>query len=204
MDALTKISRAVSALFHPLLIPAYGMVMAIQFSELYVLPFRTKLVSTVVVFVLTGLLPMIIISGMSRLNLIKDISLNDRSDRGLPYASSLALYVMTIFYLYLVNAPWWIAAFMCGGSLALLIVLIVNKWWKISAHATALGGMTALALSIACHFPGDESRVWILIAVLMAAGMVGTARLILQRHTPAQVYAGYANGLICVMLMSNI
>lgn len=204
MDALTKISRAVSALFHPLLIPAYGMVMAIQFSELYVLPFRTKLVSTVVVFVLTGLLPMIIISGMSRLNLIKDISLNDRSDRGLPYASSLALYVMTIFYLYLVNAPWWIAAFMCGGSLALLIVLIINKWWKISAHATALGGMIALALSIACHFPGDESRVWILIAVLMAAGMVGTARLILQRHTPAQVYAGYANGLICVMLMSNI
>lgn len=204
MDTLTKISHVVSAFFHPLLIPAYGMAMALQCSELHLLPFRTKLVATVIVFVLTGLLPMMIISGMSRLNLIKDISLNDRSDRGLPYAASLTLYVATIFYLYLVNAPWWIVAFMCGGSLALLIVLIINRWWKISAHATALGGMIALALSIICRFSGDESRIWILVAVLMVSGMVGTARLILRRHTPAQVYAGYANGLICVMLMSNL
>ncbi len=204
MDILTKISQVVSAVFHPLLMPAYGMAMALQWSELQVLPFQTKLMVTMIVFVLTGLFPMMIIGIMSRLRLIKNRSLNDRGDRRLPYAASLLLYIATICYLYLVYAPWLLIAFMCGGALALLIVLIINRWWKISAHATAIGGMVALTLVLICHLPEDGIRLWLLIAVLMASGLVGTARLILRRHTPAQIYAGYANGLICVILMPNL
>lgn len=204
MDILTKISRVVSAVFHPLLMPAYGMAMALQYTELCELPFCTKLMATMIVLVLTGLIPMMIISVMSRLKIIKNISLNDRGDRGLPYTASLVLYIATICYLYLVQAPWFIISFMCGGSLALLIVLIINRWWKISAHATAIGGMLALTLLLISHMPDDGNRLWLLIAVLMVSGMVGTARLILRRHTPAQIYAGYVNGLICVILMSNL
>lgn len=198
---LERISKIISALFNPMLIPTYGMAFAIEFSWLHILPLRTRLITVGVVFILTGLLPMIIIGGLSAMEFVKNFALTERKDRTLPYACSLALYISAVVYLYMVNAPWWIAAFLCGGALSIVVVMIVNRWWKISAHATAMGGLLGLVMEMAWRSGLPTFYLWLLIAAILAAGLVGTARLILKCHTPQQVYAGYANGLICILLI---
>jgi membrane-associated phospholipid phosphatase len=59
---------------------------------------------------------------------------------------------------------------------------LVNIWWKISHHATAILGGVLLADVIF----GD--RVGLLLAPLVV--LVCVARVYLRKHTPAQIAAG--------------
>ena len=40
------------------------------------------------------------------------------------------------------------------------------------------------------------------IAVLLIAGLLGTSRIFLKRHTPMQVYAGFSLGFMCTFVAS--
>ena len=82
--------------------------------------------------------------------------------------------------------------------------MIVNRWWKISAHAAALGGIVALLFRIvASHYALFNMNVWLSGAIIVT-GMVMTARVYLGRHTLWQVLAGCANGFLCVYLLSML
>lgn len=94
--------------------------------------------------------------------------------------------------------------FMVGGLLASIVSLVVNHWWKISAHMAAVGGLAALMFRIMTDHYGLPFDIWVLIGVVMIVGLVGTSRLLLERHTLGQVAAGTLNGFLCVYLMSAI
>lgn len=91
---------------------------------------------------------------------------------------------------------------MLGASVALAITVVVNRWWKISAHATAIGGLVALSIVLSMLPDMPLSMVWLVASTFLAAGITCTARLILQCHTPAQVYLGFANGFINILIWS--
>ena len=48
------------------------------------------------------------------------------------------------------------------------------------------------------------NMIWWIAAVVVLCGAVGTSRLILERHTPLQVFAGFVNGFVCVLLLSLV
>ena len=88
--------------------------------------------------------------------------------------------------------------------MACVINIIVNRWWKISAHAAGMGGLVALMFRIiASHYALYNLNVWLSVMIIVA-GMVMTSRVYLKRHTLWQVLAGFANGFICVYLLSMI
>jgi membrane-associated phospholipid phosphatase len=97
--------------------------------------------------------------------------------------------------------------FFAGGALACLISTIVNFWWKISAHMAGIGGLLALLWQIDAMELEIISRPWMVAYILIAiilSGLLGSARLLLKRHTLPQVIAGFLNGLICVSLMMRL
>lgn len=80
--------------------------------------------------------------------------------------------------------------------LALLIIAgIITFFWKISAHMMSMGGLIGAVLTISYYVLGTNPYVLFIILFILA-GCLGTSRLILQRHTPAQVYIGFGAGLI--------
>lgn len=199
-----KASQIISAVFSPLMVPVYGLAIALHYSELQVIPLRYKITSLAVVFVLTGLLPFMLITGMKAVGMVSSVDLTDRRERTIPFSITLMLYAITAGYFFFARAPWWLTAFMLGGLLALAIAMIVNRRWKISAHATGAGALTAMTLLLALHSPAPAAMLPVITAVLLAAGLTGTARLILQRHTAGQVYAGFAVGFLAVGLLTII
>lgn len=199
-----KASQIISAVFSPLMVPVYGLAIALHYSELQVIPLRYKITSLAVVFVLTGLLPFMLITGMKAVGMVSSVDLTDRRERTIPFSITLVLYAITAGYFFFARAPWWLTAFMLGGLLALVIAMIVNRRWKISAHATGAGALTAMTLLLALHSPAPATMLPVITAVLLASGLTGTARLILERHTPAQVYAGFAVGFLAVGLLTII
>jgi len=88
--------------------------------------------------------------------------------------------------------------FLVASILVQIALLIISLRWKISAHAAAIGGLTGgfLALSIRMN----ENPLMILALLFLIAGFVGTARLILEKHTNIQVYAGFLLGFLIMNL----
>ena len=104
------------------------------------------------------------------------------------------------FFLYKMLMPFWLLAMLIGACVALVIALCINFAWKISAHAIGIGGLLGGVMGVArIHM---INPYWAFIVVLIVAGLLGTSRIFLKRHTPMQVYAGFCLGFICTFVAS--
>ena len=197
---LTSLSHWFSALFSPLLSGTYAILLSMWLSYLVYSPFKVKSIVVATTFVATCVVPVICIFILSRTGHISDPSLNSRQGRTLPFIVTALCYAGTGIYYNFVNAPGWLMMFMFASALALLIMSIINRSWKISAHACGMGGITALLFYMICSGNSIDNIQGIFIAAMIVAGCVCTSRLILNRHTPWQVGAGYLLGFACTFL----
>ncbi|MDE5795836.1 MAG: phosphatase PAP2 family protein, partial [Muribaculaceae bacterium] len=110
----------------------------------------------------------------------------------------------TAWFMSLKGAPLWMSMFFIGGAVAGIINLVVNFYWKISAHSAGIAGIVAMLLRIMRDgFPEPSTFSW-LIAVILLSGLLGAARVWLGRHTVCQVLAGYAVGFCSVFFITLI
>ncbi len=203
-DPAAVVSSIFSTVFSPLLVPTYGVALALCLSILSLLPAGVRWNVVGVTFGITCILPLLAIITLWKLKIIKDPQLNNRTERTTPYIITCVCYLGCAFYLFRANAPLWLWSLMAGGALATLICIGVNTRWKISAHMAAMGGLVALVFSMAVNEVAMVSLNWWLSAVVLMAGCVGTSRVYLERHTLGQVLAGTATGFLCVFLLSII
>ncbi len=84
---------------------------------------------------------------------------------------------------------------MLGGFFSLFIAYMVNvAQIKISLHAIGMGALISLAVfSITVSI---KAIAPVLMLVIFIAGLVGTARLVLQEHQPNELLMGYMLGFI--------
>lgn len=80
-----------------------------------------------------------------------------------------------------------------------MVCAFINIWWKISTHTAAIGGVAGALLAYSISF--SFNPIWWLCLVLILAGMVGTARMILRQHSLSQVVTGFFIGLVCAFLV---
>lgn len=195
---MNKLATLLSTLFHPLLMPTYGIAIALYTS--YMRIFGDRLLGIVIVGVLltTCILPSLGIYILYKLGHISDFRLHERTERTIPYLINFACYVACYLYLYRFGIPSWIIAFIAGAIVALFISLFINRYWKISAHMVAAGSMVTLVFLMS--FYGLMLTPYILplqIASVLLAGAIGSSRILLKRHTLGQVGAGFALGILC-------
>lgn len=204
---LDEIAKFISTILSPLLTPTYSTVMILSITPklLDITGARFKLL--LIVFALTCIFPMVTIALLHNFKIIKDKRMISRKERLIPYITGTIFYAVAVYHVIYTHEQMWLVMFFAGGTLACLISTIVNFWWKISAHMAGIGGLLALLWQIDAMELEIISKpfmaLYILIAILLS-GMLGSARLILKRHTLPQVLAGFLNGLICVSLMMRL
>ena len=201
---ITRCANIISWVFVPLLMPVYGILLIFSLSFLSYAPFHTKMVFTLIVFGANFLVPMLLVLLLKKLGLISDIGLNGRKERLIPYIITVICLAGTGLFLYLKSAPLWVAMFYVGGALAGLINLLVNFRWKISAHAAGIAGLVAMLLQVIKEGPAAQDMAWWLVGAIVIAGLLGSARIWLGRHTLMQVLAGSTVGFLCVWGLSLI
>jgi hypothetical protein len=191
--------------FHPLFIPAYGMLVLyfIFAGPFFLHDYRIPMLLISITLLTTCLLPAITAWILLRSGMLQSLDMDDKRERLLPYLCTSLYYLMA--YVMLRNFPLppvilhLIRNFILGGALALLITALITVFWKISAHTVASGGWCG-ALAGLCLIMYDPP-IYILFAVLFTSGLTGYARLRLEAHTPAQVYSGYLLGFMCTFLL---
>ena len=199
---VTRCANIISWVFVPLMMPVYGILLIFSLSFLSYAPFSTKLVFTLIVFGANFLVPMLLVLLLKKLGIIDDIGLNGRKERLIPYIITIVCLAGTGLFLYLKSAPLWVAMFYEGGALAGLINLIVNFRWKISAHAAGIAGLVAMLIQVIKEGPSAPDMAWWIVGAIVIAGLLGSARIWLGRHTLMQVLAGSAVGFLCVWGLS--
>lgn len=192
------VANILSGMFHPLLMPAYGIGLALGFTYLRVFPVAMKSWILAAVVALTVLVPALAVIGMKYMGMAHDWDLTDRRERIVPYLVYATSLLATAFFLFRLMMPGWVIAPVLGACGALVIAMLVNLAWKISAHAMGTGGLVGGIMGVSLLLGINP---WALLCVaFLVAGAVGTSRLILARHTPMQVYAGFGLGFACVFL----
>lgn len=197
-------SHFLSWIFVPLIMPVYGIIFIFRLSVLDVIPANLQ---TAVIFVIAGinfLAPMLLIYILKALRLIDDVGLNGQKERTIPYIITALCYGGSAWFVASRGAPVWVSMFFVGGVVASLINFGINFRWKISAHAAAIAGLVALLIRLQRDVSVEPQLfVWLLITV-GCAGLLGTARVWLGRHTVWQVLAGYVVGFCSVFFMMYI
>lgn len=199
-----NLSTAVSWLMSPLLMPVYGIVLVFMLTLYSYVPMGVKLGFTLIVAGVTIILPMLTVLLLKHLGMVSEIGLNNQKERTLPYLITILCMGGTGVFLAIKGFPLWVVMFYAGGALAGLIEAIINNWWKISAHAAGVAGLVAMLVRMS-HTPmvNPDVLTWLIVAVA-CAGLTGSARLWLGRHTLGQVLAGYAVGFCSVYFLTMI
>lgn len=197
MKGVERRAQIFSDVFCPLLVPTYGMAVAMWVTPLRVLPEKARLLATLLIAIITGLAPLCFIVALKKVGLVSDNSLSDRRQRPAPMIVTMICYIGAGLFLSSASSPLWLQLFFYGAAVATLIATLITLRWKISAHAIALGGLEGMLLWLAVGSLSDVNPMVLLTIGLVIAGGVGTSRLLLNRHTLAQVVAGFFLGLVC-------
>ena len=197
-------ARFFSAVLSPLLMPSYGALIVLWGSVLCLLDAGTRAAVLTMVVGITCVLPVMAIGALHHFRLIRDKRLERREDRHLPYAFAVVCYLGALFYLRHIHSPAWFVSFMGGVALTVALTLVINRWWKISAHCAGIGGVVALIYQLHVQGLSAFNLFWLLCVTILLSGVLGTSRMVLKRHDVPQVLAGFALGYGAVTLVMTL
>jgi membrane-associated phospholipid phosphatase len=192
---MKQISLLISSIFQPLLMPIYSVALLFvytHFKFVYANHFLSLLTPTIL---FTFLIPGVLIYLMMRVGIISDLSLPRRSDRFAPYAVTMLSFGFLIYYFFKLGLPTWFLMMLGASIIVMIVATVITLWWKISAHMFGISSLIGGVMSV-CYFVEKSNPSYLFIILFILAGMVGTSRIILRRHTPGQVYAGFFLGFI--------
>lgn len=200
---MEKTAKIISVLFHPVLMPSLGFLLLFNSGTyLAYLPFDVKKMILIIVVLCTLIIPVSMIPFFLYQKIIFDMNLSQKRERYVPLVICFSFFLFCYFLLRRIPIPPDYKAFCLGCSLSVLMVLLLITKWKISLHMVGIGGMVGLIgyLIIRMHV----NLEFYLIISILAAGLAGTSRLILNAHKPFEIYTGFLTGCIVVFTVMFI
>ena len=194
------LAQTISVIFQPLLMPSFLFLILLGFAS-NALPGWTAggaMLVLAIVFLTTCVIPVLSLLALKFTgNISGDFFMKERQQRIIPFLFISLYYILTAYLfttrLFFVN-ELLIASIQIVAALITVLALI-TFFWKISAHAMAMGG--SLGMVWAVHLDNPLSKMlWPVVMIVFVSGLVMTARLKLNAHEPAEVWVGFALGLV--------
>ncbi len=197
----TGIAKAISIVLHPMLLSTYALAILFNMQVYFSIgiPVKAKWMIGVLIFIVTGLLPMLLALLMARLGIIKSLQMNQREERIWPFVIAAIFYYLAYYLLKQLDLSPVYILFMLGAFVTLVTGLVISFFWKISIHMTGMGGLVGAFTGLSLRFMIDIPLL--IVILIIFSGLTGFARLKLSAHNPAQVLAGFVTGFAIFMLL---
>lgn len=194
---LKIISKILTFLVHPLLLPTFGLLLIFNTSTHFsLLPQPYQYIILGVVFLTTVMIPV----GIVPLLLTNELF----NPRGTFQIGKLpAFFVALMFnvcYLLLNNlqfVPHTIVVLFFAAAILASLGFIISIRWNISFHMIGLGGF--LGTLIAFFMLYLFNIQWIFLIGMLTTGLIASALLLLNRHSPLQIYLSFFLGIFTLM-----
>lgn len=195
VSALEWVSRILSALFNPFLVPLYAFVLLFTFTYLNIMPMPYVAFVLGIVASFTLLTPWFFISLYKWLNKWSAKELSERKRRFIPYLLTMMSYTTCLILMHRMHFPYYFSSIIVAALLCMLACSLLNLRWRVSIHLAGCGMFTGglLAYSLLLHF----NPVWWLCGFILLAGIQGTARISYHQHTLWEVIVGFVVGMFC-------
>ena len=180
-------AKIVSYLFHPLLLPTIGLyiIFHLDGSGLWSPSQEAQLYLFGFTFIATFLLPVMNVIFLLKMKIISSLEVETRQERKIPYLAAAIFYFTESYFLMNADIPVLVKALMFGATLLVVSVLLINLFWKISAHMVGIGGLCGMILFFSWRL--QVNVLPLLMILFFISGLIGYARIKLSSHTPAQV-----------------
>ena len=130
-----------------------------------------------------------------RLGKLSDIDVSRRSQRVGPFMFGIVSVMIGWFVLTLTNGPRNLQTVMIITVFSGIIMMAITFWWKISMHASSLGGVATMLTVL-------YGAVMLPLFVLLV--LVSWSRVVLRRHTVTQVIAGSLAGIVLSLVILKL
>lgn len=191
-DYLHKIARLISTLFVP---PSFTIIIYAIFTFTFEFDSSKRLLTFFIPFIFGFIAPIVLFLVLRKKGKLVDQDASIKEERTFPFLIAIGFYLIGLFFMlkYDVNIIS-IAFWFCYISNT-IITIIINKFWKISAHAMgAAGPFAAVVFAFG----------WIGLFMLPIVILVGWARIELKCHTVSQVFAGILLAFISVYFQLSL
>ena len=192
--------KFISTILHPIVIPTIGVMLYFILTTNHFLSDQ-KFTILSLVFIITYLIPLLILILFKRLNIIKTYKTESIKERKLPVA-----LMVVLFYL-LGNTMNKIANFRDLGLLFYassigLICIYILFFFKIkgSIHLLSLGISAGFFMAMSSNY--SQSYLIIIITIFILSGLLASARLHLKAHSNTEVYIGFFIGILAPLLIN--
>lgn len=196
---MLKVAGAVSAVFTPFSIPFLSFLILFLFSYLRIMPTFYKLIVLGVVLSFTILLPALTIFVFRRFNGLTSTDMAERRYRYVPLFLVIVSYVCCLLMMHRLRIPWYMTGIILSMLLVVVVCIVVNLHWKLSEHMAGCGAVVGGLVAFSALF--GYNPVWWLCLFIFVSGVLGTARLMLSRHSLFEVTMGFVVGLVCSLLV---
>ena len=190
-----RLSKFISVILHPIFMPIIALYLSLKLIPSIGFAITNYLNFIYLILLLsTIILPLMSILFLIKNKLVSSLEMSDHKERSVP------LFITAIWMSYgyykiggvLILSPI-LKAELLGAIIIILIASAISKYWKISLHMLAIGGVVGVLLSLNILF-GDLLEIIILSVVF--AGILGFARLNEKAHNHAQIYTGFLIGFL--------
>lgn len=190
-----KTSKIISIIFHPLIVPTYGMIfmfMVVPYLKVMFMVSKALFLFYILsFFVMTCLFPVLTLLYMYKKKLISTLYVGERKERFYPLIITLAYYVVYLIFFALKVSDTITTFMLLIPIIGMLLAFILTFFIKVSFHSIAMGAMLGFLFVL----PNIRQYLYIVIA-LFVAGCVCSACLVLHRNNIKQVILGFVVGFV--------
>ena len=130
-----------------------------------------------------------------RLGKLSDIDVSHRTQRAGPFIFGIVSVMIGWLVLTLTNGPRNLQTVMIITVCSGIIMMVITFWWKISMHASSLGGAATMLTVL-------YGAVMLPLFILLV--LVSWSRVALRRHTVTQVIAGSLAGIVLSLVILKL
>jgi len=194
-----RLSNLPLIIFHPLIIPTLLMVMIFKQPVFYsmLLPLKTKLIISGIIFIGTCLFP-VIFYFLYKNNYPASVPAQYARDRRIyPVFLSSVMIFLTYYFLTYVDMPRLFTMPVLFLAMVAAVALILNFWWNVSVEMLGWGAFFGAVLSSSLFL--DFMVLPPLIGSLLISGITGYFLLKAEKYSESQIYISWFAGLMLML-----
>ena len=190
----TKIAKISSLVFAPFFMPSYCIALVLFGSNELGGYIQNKTILVCFIFLFTAVLPISILFLLKRQKIISNLDVTDHKERLIPQIVTTIFYLGTSWQMLTKSSiPLVFTYELIGISIGLILITIISTFYKISAHASGIGG--AWAFSLFMQYSGHHLELG--TSILILGGLLTLwSRYHLKSHTLDQLASGLLLGII--------
>lgn len=191
--------KSISFIFHPLLMPLFGVIFYFSKSPRY-LPKDIIWAKLVSLLILTVILPILLYFLLKTIGKVKSIYLKTANERILPLILNCIVIIIVTQRILTPTQIIELYYFFIGILISSMVCLMLAVFkFKASIHMISVSGVFMFFVALSIHFSININGTLCLMAILI--GAVATSRLHLKAHTYKELIMGVFVGVIPQLIL---